>query len=75
MSMNYKRLVEMDEDAGIEALIMRPGLFLLEIPNEILVRWKAVQDIQRKSKLNAIIQNKIDKKKDLPGLPPTNRLT
>jgi len=58
-----QRFGQMDEDAGIDALIMRPGLFLLKIPPEILVQWKKVQKMQLKSKLDRIIEDKIEKER------------
>jgi hypothetical protein len=56
-----QRFGQMNEDAGIDALIMRPGFFLLKIPLEILVQWKKVQKMQLKSKLDSIIEDKIEK--------------
>lgn len=58
-----QRFGQMDEDAGIDALIMRPGLFLLKIPPEILAQWKKVQKMQLKSKLDRIIEDKIEKER------------
>lgn len=58
-----QRFGQMDEDAGIDALIMRPGLCLLKIPPEILAQWKKVQKMQLKSKLDRIIEDKIEKER------------
>jgi hypothetical protein len=56
-----QRFGQMDEDAGIDALVMRPGLFLLEIPAEILAQWQKVQKSQLKSKLERVIEDKISR--------------
>lgn len=67
-----QRFGQMDEDAGVDALIMRPGLFLLEIPPVIMEQWQKVQKIQLKSKLEKIIDDKIDKERKYSGLTPSN---
>ncbi|MBU0988105.1 MAG: hypothetical protein KKH68_12730 [Proteobacteria bacterium] len=62
-----QRFGQIDEEAGIDALIMRPGLFLIQIPALILDQWKSVQKNQLKSKLNKIIDIKINKERAFSG--------
>lgn len=53
------RYGQMDEDGGIDALIMRPGLFLVEIPGTVREHWASVQEHQMKTRLSAIVAEKI----------------
>jgi len=53
------RFGQMDEDGGIQALIMRPGLFLIDIPDEIQEHWRRVQNSQMQGKLGEMVQDKI----------------
>jgi len=44
-----ERYGSMDEQGGPEQLFMRPGLFFLDIPQEIEAHWRRVQEVQQKS--------------------------
>ncbi len=54
-----QRFGQMDEEGGAQALIMRPGLFLLDIPEEIRDVWKNQQERQMKLKLGQVIDDRI----------------
>ncbi|MDY6970544.1 MAG: hypothetical protein SVR08_18100, partial [Spirochaetota bacterium] len=58
-----ERLGSMDEDAEIDALLIRPGLFLLDIPEQIVEYWKEIQNIQLSDHLDGIIKNRIKREK------------
>ncbi len=47
-----------DEDSIINSLLIRPGLFLLDIPQRIRKQWERTQQVQLK-KLNKVISDKI----------------
>jgi hypothetical protein len=53
------RYGQMDEEGGIQALFMRPGLFIIDVPSAIEEHWKKVQSHQIKTKLGDIIKEKI----------------
>ncbi len=47
-----------DEDSILDSLLIRPGLFLLDIPSKIKKQWERSQKVQLE-KLNKVISNKI----------------
>ncbi len=53
------RYGQMDEDGGVDALIMRPGLFMVKIPDKIKKHWEAIQLHQMKGKLGKLVAEKI----------------
>jgi hypothetical protein len=55
------RYGQWDEEGGVAALVMRPGLFLIEIPPHIIEHWTAVQKNQMKGRLGNIVADKIRK--------------
>ncbi len=55
-----QRFGQIDEDAQVEALLIRPGLFILDIPDSILACWKQEQHRQMDSRLDKIIQDRIN---------------
>ncbi|MBW2216677.1 MAG: hypothetical protein JRF34_05720 [Deltaproteobacteria bacterium] len=47
-----------DEDSILDSLFIRPGLFLLDIPQRIKKQWDETQEVQLE-KLKKVISNKI----------------
>jgi hypothetical protein len=55
-----QRFGQIDEDAQVESLLIRPGLFMLDIPDIILSCWKREQHRQLDSRLDKIIADRIN---------------
>ncbi len=54
-----QRFGQIDEDAEVESLLMRPGLFMLDIPDRILACWRQEQNRQMDTRLDKIIEDRI----------------
>ncbi len=55
-----QRFGQMDEEDVVDSLLIRPGLFLLDIPQEIADFWRHEQSHQMSSKLDKIIEQRIN---------------
>lgn len=49
----------LDEEGGVAALFMRPGLFMIEIPERVRNHWSQAQRQQMKGRLGGIVMEKI----------------
>ncbi|MBW1782357.1 MAG: hypothetical protein JRL30_16655 [Deltaproteobacteria bacterium] len=53
------RFGSLDEDGLIDGLLIRPGLFLLDIPERIRLQWQTIEEIQMGEALNKTIMSRI----------------
>jgi len=53
-----RHIIGTDEDSILDSLFIRPGLFLLDIPQRIKKQWDETQEVQLE-KLKKVISNKI----------------